>query len=403
MIKLEKAKRIVLGLTKRITDYEEVPLTKSLGRVLAVDIVAKVFIPGGDKSAMDGLAVCSEDLKAADKIHPVELEVIEELTAAKVSRKIVSSGRSVRIMTGAPIPKGADAVLMQEFTKPKNDAKDTMLAFKKVSRGENVIRKGEDIKKGQIVLTKGTLLRPQEMGVLASLGITKIKVARKPRVYILATGDEVRNPQARLKDSNVRDVNSYTLYGLVNQSGADGIKLGIARDNPKSIIAKLRKAKNADIILISAGVSVGKYDFTKEAFLKLGIRPFFWKVAIKPGKPVWFGVWDKKLVFGLPGYPVSTMVSFLQFVRPCIYKMLAYRKDDYQIEAILESDINPDRERLSLIRVKLRSKNHSFYANPVSSQKSCVLTSMTEANGIINIPKGSYSVRKGEKVYVSLI
>ena len=267
--------------------FEKVSLLEALGRVIAEDIYANRNIPPLDNSAMDGYALRFEDVQKASPDHPVRLEVIEDLPAGFISKKKLERGKAIRIMTGAPIPKGADTVIPVEETKKEDGF---VLIFKAAVLGENIRKSGEDVKKGDRVISKGDTIRPAEVGMLASVGRSFVSVYQRPLVAILCTGDELVDVDGELDEVKIISSNSYTLAAQVKDCGAIPVQLGIAKDRKEEIEEKLRQGIRADVLISSAGVSVGDYDFVKDVMKNLGMEMVFWKVAMRPGTA--FGFWD---------------------------------------------------------------------------------------------------------------
>src|SRR6185295_8393222 len=317
LTRLEDALKTVLAAAHPL-GMEKVSLLDALDRVLAEDIIAPRDNPPWNNSAMDGFAVRSEDIKQEHAISkPVDLRIIEDVPAGKMPSKTVGPGQAIRIMTGAPIPNGADTVLKVEDTEP---SKDMVRVFKSEPRGSNIRPQGEDVKKGDCIIAKGTQLRSAELGMLAILAKAFVPVYQRPRVAVLATGDELADLDERLPDDKIINSNSYGLAAAVMEAGGVPMLLGIARDQPEALKEKIANGLNADILVLSGGVSMGDYDFTKAVFKDLVAEMNFWKLAIKPGQPLAFGKIQGKLAFGLPGNPVSSMVTFEQLVRPAMLK-----------------------------------------------------------------------------------
>jgi molybdopterin molybdotransferase len=380
---------------------EKVSSLDALGRVIAEDIYANRDIPPLDNSAMDGYAIRFEDVQKASSNNPIRLEVIEDLPAGFISKKKVEGGKAIRIMTGAPIPKGADAVIPVEVTK-KEDG--NVLILKAAAMGENIRKSGEDVKKGDRVISRGDTIRPAEVGMLASVGRSFVSVYQRPLVAILCTGDELVDVDGELDEVKIISSNSYTLAAQVKDCGAIPIQLGIAKDRKEEIEERLRQGTRADVLISSAGVSVGDYDFIKDVMKNLGMEMIFWKVAMRPGQPLAFGTIVGKPVFGLPGNPVSSMISFEQFVRPSLLKMMGHRQLFRPvIEAILKEEIKKIVGRRYFIRGSVSFEKGEYFVTTTGEQGSGILRSMVKANGLIVIPEDQEIVRAGEKVKVQLL
>lgn len=400
MVSVDEALEKILSFIKPL-GAEKVSILDSLGRVIAEDIYANRDIPPLDNSAMDGYAVRWEDVKTASEDHPVRLEVIEDLPAGFISKKTLQKGQAIRIMTGAPIPNGADHVVPVEDTRKEGQS---VYILKVVSKEKNIRKAGEDVKKGELILSKGDLIRPPEVGMIASVGRSFVSVYQRPLVAILCTGEELVDVDGPLEDSKIVSSNSYTLSAQVKDCGAIPLPLGIAKDEKEDIEEKFKQGLRADVIISSAGVSVGDYDFVKGALKDLGMETIFWKVAMKPGRPMTFGRIGEKPVFGLPGNPVSSMVSFEQFVRPSLLKMMGHRQIFRPvIEAILKEDIREKKGRRHFIRGMVSFENGSYFVTTTGPQGSGILKSMVKANGLIVVPEDKEWVKAGEKVNVQLL
>ncbi len=400
MISVDEASEKILSHIYPL-GFEKVSLLDALGRVIAEDIYAKRDIPPLDNSAMDGYALRFEDIQKASRKDPVRLEVIEDLPAGFISKKKIERGKAIRIMTGAPIPKGADAVIPVEETKKEDGA---VLIFKAAAPGENIRKSGEDVKKGDRVISQGDTLRPAEVGMLASVGRSFVLVYQRPLVAILCTGDELVDVDGELEEAKIISSNSYTLAAQVRDCGAIPVQLGIAKDRKEEIEEKLRQGTRADVLISSAGISVGDYDFVKEVMKNLGMEMIFWKVAMRPGQPLAFGTIGEKPVFGLPGNPVSSMISFEQFVRPSLRKMMGCRQLFRPvIEAILKEEIKKMPGRRYFIRGSVSFEKDQYVVTTTGEQGSGILRSMVRANGLIVIPEDQKMVRAGEKVTVQLL
>lgn len=381
--------------------FEKVSILDALGRVIAEDIHTHRNIPPLDNSAMDGYAVRFEDIQKASPEHPIRLEVIEDLPAGFISEKKIERGKAIRIMTGAPIPKGADTVIPVEETKKEDES---VLIFKAFSRGEHIRQAGEDVKRGDRVISKGDTIRPAEVGMLAAIGRSFVSVYQRPVVAILCTGDELVDVDGELNEFKIISSNSYTLAAQVRDCGATPLQLGIARDRKEEIEEKLHQGIRADVLISSAGVSVGDYDFVKDVMKKLGMEMVFWKVAMRPGQPLAFGTIGGKPVFGLPGNPVSSMISFEEFVRPSLLKMMGCRQLFRPvIEAILKEEIEKKPGKRYFIRGAVSFEGDQYTVTTTGEQGSGILRSMVRANGLIVIPEDREMVRAGEKVKVQLL
>lgn len=400
MISVEDALEIVLKQVS-VLSSERVKLLSSLGRVLSENIYSDFDIPGFNRAAMDGYAVVAKDTVHACPDRPVTLKVIDEVPAGFKVKSAISSGKAIRIMTGAVLPEGADVVVMVEYTEARGDK---VMVFRSVKKGENVSFSGEDVKKGELVLSRGTLIRPQEVGMLAALGKTEVYVTRKPKVAIISTGDELIEPGRTLEKGKIYDSNSFSLFSQVLKCGADPERIGIVPDDKDELLHKVKMGLSSNILLLSGGVSEGKYDLVKEVLMEAGVKPLFWKVAVKPGKPTFFGIKERTLVFGLPGYPVSSMMNFENLVKPAIFKMLG--REGYKrikIRAVLKGEIKNSSGRKNFIRVRLIEENGRYLAIPAPSQKSGVLKSMVWANAVVVLSTDVRKVENGEEVLVEIL
>jgi molybdopterin molybdotransferase len=383
-------------------DPVEVSILDALGLVAAEEVKATEQIPPFDNSAMDGYAVRAEDTAGASRQNPVVLKVLMDLPAGRHTDQAVGPGEAIRIMTGAPVPPGADTVVQVELTERAADGRVRILAEHK--KEKNIRLAGEDIALGQSVVRNGDEIGPAKIGMLASVGRAKLKVVRRPVVAILATGDELLDAAEPLEPGKIRSSNSYTLISQARACGAEARYLGIARDTKNEVRAHLDRGLSADMIVSSGGVSVGDYDYVKDALEELGVEFKFTKVAIKPGKPTVFGLLGGKPVFGLPGNPVSSMVTFEQFVRPALLKMMGKRRLLRPVvDAVLEQDISKKPERMSLIRAVARKEGSQYRVSTTGPQGSGILVSMDIANAIIMFMPGTERLKKGERVKVQLI
>jgi len=380
---------------------ETVPLVDARGRVLAEEIYAARNIPPRDNSAMDGFALRADDTMDASPEQPVILDIIENIPAGHLPLKRVERGQAARIMTGAVIPDGADTVAKVEDTESDENKVRLFTAHEK---GLNVREKGEDVSDGEHILSPGKSIRPAEMGMLASLGHAQVRVYQRPRVAIIATGDELVDIDREPGPGRIVSSNSYSLYGQVLECGGIPVNLGIARDTREDLETHFRAALQADIIISSGGVSVGDYDFVKDVMKEIGTEIRFWRVAQRPGKPLAFGSMGGKPVFGLPGNPVSSMICFEQYVRPALGKMMG-RTGLFRttVRARLTEDIEKNAGLRYFFRARVALEKDGYIVTTTGSQGSGILKSMVRANGIIVVPEDLKHVAAGEYVTVQLL
>ena len=415
MITVEEALERILGYVD-VLEAEEKPLLEALGQVLAEDVTSSINIPPLDNTAMDGYAVRAADTEGASPDSPVTLRVTGEVAAGYVFEGEVAAGTAVRIMTGAPVPAGADAIVpFEETDEPFDRAPErsqrveaSVRVFKQALPGANIRRAGEDVREGQTVLEKGGVLRPSEIGVLASLGRATVRVVRRPVVAILSTGDELVEPGQPKPPAKIYDANAYSVAALVSRYGGLPRLLGIARDTVEDLTAKIHEGLDADMLVTSAGVSRGDYDVVKDVLAREG-EIDFWTVAMKPGKPLAFGCFrkDGRRVphIGLPGNPVSSMVTFELFGRPALMKMMG--KTDWRrplVRAIAEERIvNRNDPRRFYARCIVRERDGRYYASLTGPQGSGMLTSMVYANALTVIPAEVDEVQPGEEIDVIML
>lgn len=412
MISVEEALAEILSHVRPLNP-ERVAILDALGRVLAEEIVSDIDIPPFDNSAMDGYAVRAANVAGASPESPVRLAVTGSVAAGYVSSGRVEPGTAIRIMTGAPLPDGADAVVPFEDTGDMDRSKEARLeepaseidVRRAVHSRDNTRPAGEDIRRGEVAMAAGRVVRPQEIGVLASLGRETVLVHRRPRVAILATGDELLEVQEPLAPGKIRNSNEYTNAALVTRTGGVPIRLGIARDTRADLTDKIRQGleQGADLFLTSGGVSVGDYDVVKDVLGTEGEMQF-WQVNMKPGKPLAFGLLPGGVpLIGLPGNPVSAMVSFEQFARPAILKMLGHQDlDKPTVRAILDEPLTNSGRR-GFIRVVVARRPDGYHARTTGEQGSGVLTSMAKANGLAIVHEGILRVDAGTEVVVQML
>jgi molybdopterin molybdotransferase len=400
MIEYPQARELVLAAARK-RPAEDVPLSKALGRTLAREVKAREDIPPFTKATMDGYAVRAEDTRPGPERTDVRLEVLADLPAGQVPRKAVGHGQAVRIMTGAPLPAGADAVVMVEDTASDERA---VVIRRAVRAGDNIGVAGEDLKKGETAVEAGAVIGPAEIGMLAAAGLARVPVVRRPKLAVISTGDEIVEPGLPKRRGQIRNSNGPALTALAAQAGADALYLGIARDRRASLAARLAKARGADILVLSGGVSVGDYDLVKSELEASGVRPVFWQVRIKPGKPVFFGVRGRQLVFGLPGNPTSSMVTFHLFVRPAIDRLLGRTAVGPEpARAVLGETITLKPGRTQFLRGILAGRGPVLTAVPYADQRSGVLRSMVRGRILIVVPADAGRIEAGREVDILLL
>jgi molybdopterin molybdotransferase len=414
MISVEEALQRVLSYV-HLLEPEDQPILDALGQVVADDVISPLDIPPLDNTAMDGYAVRAADTAGAGESSPITLRVVGELAAGYLFDGEVAPGTAVRIMTGAPMPRGADAVVpFEETDEPSGRAfgsfaksRDAVGVLKAAAPGANIRRAAEDVCRGQPIIPKGTVLRPAQIGVLASLGLATVRVHRRPIVAVLSTGDEVREPGTPLQPGQIYDSNAYSVSAMVAANGGIPKRLGIARDTVEALTAKLREGLDADMLVTSAGVSRGDYDVVKDVLAKEG-EVDFWTVRMRPGKPLAFGAFRsggrRVPHLGLPGNPVSSMVSFELFGRPAIYKMLG--RGDWErprVRAVAEEAIPNTDARRVFARAIVTQRDGRYYAALTGPQGSGMLTSMAQANALAVVPEDVPGVQPGDEVDAILL
>ncbi|MDP8247244.1 MAG: molybdopterin molybdotransferase MoeA [Candidatus Tritonobacter lacicola] len=372
----------------------EVDILESLGMTLAENVPSPNDIPFAANSAMDGFAVIHKDIEDVSEDNPVTLKVIDDIKAGDVSSRKVTPGTAIRIMTGAPLPRGADTVVMVEKTRSDGDS---VIIAAPEDAGQNVRRASEDVRKGEVILEQGEIIEPAGMGMLASIGRSRVRVSRRPRVAILATGNELIEPDGQIATGKVRNTNTYSLFGQVLRCGAGPVALGIARDSREDTEKKVKVGLAHDVLLTSGGVSVGDYDMVRDVLTEMGLKLVFWKVRIKPGMPLLYGRIGNTPVFGLPGNPVSSMVTFELFVRPAILKMMGRNKLFRPVVTVtLDEDIDLRTGRNHFLRaVVTRADGGGYTARTTGPQGSGILTSMVLANALLMVGPDVSRVERG--------
>lgn len=399
MLRVEEALERILSEIERL-DSETVALLEALGRVLAAPIASQEDVPPFANSAMDGYALRSRDTQTASAQQPRRLRLVGTVQAGRVAERPVGEGETMRILTGAPIPPGADAVIQQELTQTHADWVEIQ---QPVMQGNNIRHAGEDIQRGTTVLPAGTEIGPSEIGVLASLGISQVTVYRRPVVAILATGDELVEVQEALRPGQIRNSNSYLVAAAVTRAGGIPRMLGIARDRVDELRARLQAAQEADFIITSGGVSVGDYDLVKDIMREQGMIEF-WRVNLRPGKPLAFGRLGATPLLGLPGNPVSAAVTFELFARPVLRKMQGYPTLLRPVVPVrLLDSVEEASNRRHYVRARVELRDGGFVATTTGPQGSHILTSMLGANALLVIPEHSPPIKSGETVQALLL
>jgi len=399
-IEIDDARRMVLERAGALAD-EPVGLADALGRVLAADVHGADPVPAFDSSAMDGFALRCADVSGAGPHAPVALRVAGESRAGRPSAAQLGREEAIAISTGAMIPAGADAVVAVEQTRSVDGRVEVLTA---VAPGEYVRLAGEDICAGQRVLARGTRLGAAELGVLASLGQAEVSCVRRPRVAVITTGDELVPAGSALTPGAIHDANAYSVPALARQLGAELESLATVPDDAQATRRAIEDAlEHADVAVICGGVSVGAHDHVRPSLAALGADEHFWGVALRPGKPTWFGTRGATLVFGLPGNPVSAMVTFTLFVAPAINALSGAPSGLRRTTATLTRDYAKAPGRAHAVRCRLALGEHGWRAEPTGDQRSHILTSMLGADALAIIPTASGDVHAGEQVEVALL
>jgi len=404
LLTLEEAKQAIQKhFEAKPLDMEEVPLLEACNRVLAEDITAPLDIPPFNRSTVDGYAVKAEDTFGADENRPVKLKLCGTVNVGEMPKIKVENGTAVEIMTGAPIPEGADAVVMAENTERKNDE---IYVYAAVTKDENIMKAGADIKRGETVAKQGQLLGAREIGAIAAVGLSKVKVYKIPRVAVLSTGAEVTEPGKTLAPGKIYDINAYSLSAAVVESGGKPVYMGVFPDDQNELKKALKRAlASADIVVTSGGVSVGPKDVIPKTLNLLG-KPgvIVCGIATKPGKPTTVAIIDGKPVFALPGHPTSALLIFHLLVRPIIESMAGRKTvEAATVKASASTRMFPARGRRTFIMVRLRKdKSKRLIAEPVPTGLSGAITTLARADGFIEIPENQQFIDVEEEVIVHL-
>jgi molybdenum cofactor synthesis domain-containing protein len=399
-ISVENALQLIYSKTPRL-GVEEINVTDSLGRVAGSEIRSMINVPHFDRSAMDGFAVVAENTFGCTQQNPATLEISGESKMGETPAKVLARGQAIEVATGSQLPGGATAVVKVENTARIGDS---LRVYFPVTPGENVSKIGEDIKKGDIVVESGQIMRPQEISVLLACGVLRIMVAKRPVVSVVATGNELMEPKPAPVPGMVFDVNSYSLSAYIKQYGGIPVNMGIVRDSFEELKNALESALRYDILVFTGSTSVGKKDMLPEVVSSIG-EIVFHGVSMRPGGPMAFGCVNGKQVFLLPGFPVAAMITFETFVGPTIRKMMGSKILDprAKVEAVLASRVPSTLGRRDIVRARLETnKDGITVAFPLRSAGSGIISSMTKADGVIEIPEDIEGLEKGSKVMVKL-
>ena len=407
MLSVSEAQQTILSNVKRL-DPETVSLLDALGRVLAEEVISETALPPFDNSAMDGYAVRAEDLIGASRERPVRLPVVGDVPAGRPSRIEIAVGTAARITTGAVMPRGADTVVPVEDTddgaRGASELRESVTIYRAFERGAHVRVTGNDVQRGEKVLSAGMLIRPSEIALMSAVGYGRVKVYRRPRVALLATGDELVAPEQKPGPGQIRNVNEYATAALVMRYGGVPLLLGIARDRLDEVAAKLDEAigQGADLIVASAGVSVGAYDVVKDAVKAHGSIDL-WKVRMRPGKPIAFGAYRQVPFFGLPGNPVSAMMTFEQFVRPALRIMCGFVQwKKPTVSALLLEPLKSD-GRETYARAWVEHRDGQWTARLSGGQESNMLSGLARANALVIVPDGVTQLQAGAAVVAQML
>jgi molybdopterin molybdotransferase len=394
MVTVRQAKSLLVNNVDTLETISK-ELIEAMGYVMVEDIFSPIDLPPFTSSAMDGYAVHSSDIRNKP---PFKLKIKGEMRAGDFKRINAAKGEAVRIFTGAPLPSGSDCVVIQEQTQQNGDF---ILIEKIVGKHENIRFKGEEIKKSQKVLSKGTVINPAVIGLLSIMGIDEVRVIRAPKVYAIVTGNELVRPGIPLRPGQVYDSNSFSIHSALKKTGVDKIKVLRKGDSLRAIRKAFeRGVSESDAIIFSGGISVGKYDSVRELFKKVGVETIFYKVEQKPGKPIYFGSYNRKLIFGLPGNPVSSLVCFYEYVYPALRKMMGHYPIFLQEKnLVLLKEISTKGGKVNF----LRGRAYNDKVIPLKFQDSHMLSTFAKANCLIVVPKNKKLLKKGEQVRVQIL
>jgi len=398
-ISFDKAVESILSLLEPLPQ-ENVGFHESVGRVLGEDVRAEVNVPPFDRAAVDGYAVLASDTFGATQSNPKKLKIVGHVRVGRSPFCRIKKGETIRVDTGAPIPKGADSVVMLENVV---EERKCIYVLSPVTPGKNVSARGEDVRAGEIVLRRGRILMPHDVGLLGAMQCLRVCVYRRPQVSIISTGDELADPSAKRASASVIDSNSYSLAAAVEECGGVPYRVGIVPDDPKVLKERLARALRRDVVIISGGSAAGQKDMVPEVVGEMG-NIIFHGVSMRPGGPSAFGIIGKKPVFCLAGFPAGALVAFDMLVRPALRKMqgLPANRGYPKIRARLSDKVASMLGRLDVVRVRVEKKGKEFLACPIRITGSSLLTSMTKADGFVVVPESIEGLEKGDEVDVEL-
>jgi molybdopterin molybdotransferase len=403
MISVKKAQSIINDNIRPLGS--ETILLKNVGnRINGQDIIAPFSVPSFDNSAMDGFAVRAVDTEGAKKYSPITFMMVGVSSAGVPSNIILQPGECVQCMTGGKIPEGADSIVIVENSSGFSDSK-TVEIYKEANIGDHIRRQGEEIKEGNVIISKGTCITPGEIGVLATFGYEKVSVMIKPKIAIFVTGNELVEPGNKIKSGQIYNSNLYMLSGLAEKSGVEIVMSEVVKDDKNSLRKLLSNALQiCDIIISSGGVSMGRFDYVREVYNELGVQEHFWKVAQKPGKPLFFGTIGTSLIFGLPGNPISSLICYVEYIHPTIYD-LQNRKRDSKHRAILVEDfaIDNKKHRYLFGQSWIDSSSGKLLCSPSSKRGSHMLTATLESNCILESPPCKQGLKAGDEITINLL
>jgi molybdopterin molybdotransferase len=380
---------------------EQVDLRDALGRVLAADVVSRQPVPSFDNSAMDGFAVRHVDVSDAGAHTPVRLTVVDESRAGRPAERELGPGEAIAISTGAAMPSGADAVVAVERTVPGERSVQVLAA---VGVGNDVRRAGDDLRAGELLLGAGSAIGAAQLGALASVGAAEVECFRRPRLSLVVTGDELLEPGESPRPGAIYDSNAFSVGALARRCGAEVRRMATVADEPRATRETLAQAlEGSDVVVVCGGISVGAHDHVRSSFAALDVRERFWRVALKPGKPTWFGTQARTLVFGLPGNPVSAMVTFALLVAPALRALQGEADAARRSYATLTEAYRKPPDRAHAVRCRLQLSEEGWQAQPTGDQRSHILSSMLGADALALIPTSVTSVEAGERVEVLLL